>query len=81
MNEIRVTAYGRLKERLSQDTFVAHGQTVRQAVESLQLDATGGLPLTPVVNGQVVTWDHVLKAGDELMLVPTIGGGGWITKR
>jgi sulfur carrier protein ThiS len=75
MDQVSVTGLGRLKERLGKDTTVAPGQTVAQALEGLQLGTVGGLPLTPMVNGRVSTGDYVLKPGDRLVLVPTIGGG------
>jgi molybdopterin converting factor small subunit len=75
MGDVKVIVYGRLKEHLGEETIITPGQSVRRAVESLQLSATGGLPLTPVVNGRVAEWDYVLEPGDELVLVPTIGGG------
>jgi len=75
MGHVKVTAVGPLKKRLSKGALVASGQTVGQAVENLQLGMVGGLPLTPVVNSQVVAWDYILKPDDDLELVPTIGGG------
>ncbi len=75
MDQVSVTGFGRLKERLGKDTTVTPGQTVAQAIESLQLSTASGLPLTPMVNGRVTSRDYVLKPGDRLVLVPTIGGG------
>lgn len=74
-NSVTVTGFGGLRQRLGPATTVAAGQTARQAVESLQLGQSSGLPLTPVVNGRVVAWDYLLQPGDNLALVPTIGGG------
>lgn len=79
MKEIKVVGVGRLKEYLGEGVTVAAGQTVRQAIESLNLGATGGLPITPMVNDRVVEWDYVLRPGDWIVLVPTIGGGYGIT--
>jgi molybdopterin converting factor small subunit len=64
-----------LKDRLGKDASVLAGQTAAQAVESLHLGSAGGLPVTPVVNGVVVTWDYVLQPEDRLALMPTLGGG------
>lgn len=72
---VSVTGFGFLKERLGRDTTVPAGQTAAQAVKSLQLEAAGGLPVTPVVNGKVVDWGYVLQPGDRLQLMPTLGGG------
>jgi len=75
MKEITVVGVGRLKEHLGEGVTVAAGQTVRQAIESLNLGEAGGLPITLMVNDRLVEWDHVLRPGDGLVLVPTIGGG------
>jgi molybdopterin converting factor small subunit len=75
MDKVSITVYGNLKKSLGKDTTVAAGQTTAQAVESLGLGSAGGLPLTPMVNDKVVTWDYVLQPGDKLTLLPTIGGG------
>jgi molybdopterin converting factor small subunit len=80
MKEIKVVGVGRLKEYLSEGVTVAAGQTVCQAMESLNLAATGGLPITPMVNDRLVEWSYTLQPGDRLVLVPTIGGGCWISK-
>jgi len=75
MDQVSVTGFGSLREPLGKDTTVTPGQTVAQVIESLQLGMAGGLPLTPMVNDRVAMWDYVLKPGDRLVLVPTIGGG------
>jgi sulfur carrier protein ThiS len=75
MDMVSVTAFGNLKDCWGKEMAVPTGQTVAQAIESLRLGKAGGLPLTAVVNGQVVPWDYVLKSGDKMLLIPTIGGG------
>lgn len=71
--EVRVTAFGILKEHLPQEVTVAPGQTVGQAVEGLQLELQDAVAV--VVNERVVGWNYVLQPGDELQLLPAIGGG------
>ena len=73
MNDVRVTAFGMLKEYLSEETTAASGQTVGEAIERLQLGTKEAI--VAVVNGQVVGWNHLLKPGDRLELVQGIGGG------
>ena len=73
MNDVRVTAFGMLKDYLSEETTVAPGQTVGEAIERLQLGTKEAI--VAVVNGQVVGWNHLLKPGDRLELVQGIGGG------
>jgi molybdopterin converting factor small subunit len=75
MKEIQVSGVGGVKEQLGEGVTVAPGQTVGEAVASLNLGTAGGLPLTPMVNDRVVEWGYVLQPGDKLVLVPTIGGG------
>jgi molybdopterin converting factor small subunit len=75
MEMVHIIGFGKIKKRLGQNTRVPAGQTARQAVESLQLDTSGSLPLTALVNGHVVSWEYVLQPGDELTLIPTLAGG------
>ena len=79
MKEIEVVGVGRLKEYLGEGVAVAADQTVRQAIESLNLGEAGGLPMTPMVNDRLVEWSYMLQPDDRLVLVPTIGGGYGIT--
>ena len=79
MKDITVVGVGRLKEHLDEGVTVAAGQTVRQAIESLNLGEAGGLPITPMVNDRLVEWSYVLQPDDRLVLVPTIGGGSGVT--
>ena len=75
METVRVVGFGKLKNLLKTEARVSAGQTALRAIESLQLGTLGNLPFTALVNGRVVAWDYLLQPGDELVLVPTIGGG------
>ena len=73
MNDVKISAFGMLKEYLPEETITPSGQTVGQAIEKLQLGTQEAI--VAVVNGQVVGWNHLLKPGDRLELVQGIGGG------
>ena len=73
MNDVKVAAFGILKAYLPEETTVASGQTVGQAITSLELGTNEAI--IAVINGQVASWNDMLEPGDELELVQGIGGG------
>lgn len=73
MENVTISAFGMLKEYMPTETTVIPNQTVGQAVEGLQLGTKEAI--VAMVNGRVVGWNYMLKAGDKLELVQGIGGG------
>lgn len=73
MKSIKVAAIGPLQEHLPEGITVRPGLTVAQALERMELDISDGV--LAVINGRVVGRDHILKEGDNLELVQTVGGG------
>lgn len=53
-------------------TLVSPG-TIGEAVERLPLSRSTGLMI--LLNGRLAGWDTQLHDGDELELVPVLGGG------
>ncbi len=51
---------------------VPPGRSLGEAVKELGLRT---VEYIPVVNGRVVTWDYVLRPGDEARLLPVVSGG------
>lgn len=73
MNEITLIVSGQLQRRMVSQTQPQPGQTVGQAVEALKLTTSGAV--LALVNGRIAAWDDVLQAGDQLRLIPAVGGG------
>jgi sulfur carrier protein ThiS len=62
---------GKIVNQLSLDLLP--GSRVRDALDALQFPAQVGL--IPARNGQVVAEDDLLADGDQLAVMPEIGGG------
>ena len=80
--QVRVLYFAVFRERLrrdEEDLELADGATVAQAIDTLAArhDAVGQLRgrFRVAVNQDFVDDDHVLKAGDELALIPPVAGG------
>jgi sulfur carrier protein ThiS len=73
MGQVRVTTVGLLRAALPGGTVVEPGQTVSQVVASLGLATNEGI--IPVVNGALASWSTLLRDGDQLELVQSVGGG------
>jgi sulfur carrier protein ThiS len=73
MGKVKVITVGLLKAHVPEETTVAAGQTVAQAVEMLGLHTGEGI--VPLVNGRLAFWDTLLRDGDRLELVQSVSGG------
>lgn len=73
---VRVIPVGFLRDRFPQGELIldSAGQTVSQILARLSVppDLVGVV----LVNGRQVTKDTALQDGDEVKLVPFVGGGG-----
>lgn len=74
MDSVKVELSGMLREQVGTDlATVSPKLTVRETVAAL------GMPIAQnvlaLVNGQIVDFDYVLRAGDHLRLIPAISGG------
>ena len=73
MGQVRVTTVGLLRASLPEGAVVEPGQTVAQALAALGL-ATGEA-IIPLVNGALASGSTLLRDGDRLELVQSVGGG------
>jgi sulfur carrier protein ThiS len=73
MGQVRVTTMGLLRATLPEGIVVESGQTVAQAVAALGFGSNEGI--IPLVNGVLAAWSTVLRDGDWLDLVQSVGGG------
>jgi sulfur carrier protein ThiS len=73
MGCVEVTTLGLLRARLPEGCSVEADQTVAQAIQALGLDLGEGL--VPLVNGRLASWGDLLRDGDRLELVQSVGGG------
>lgn len=70
---IIIRAAGRLKNQIAPGTTLDGVHSVGEAIEKLALiDAEGVIMM---VNERVAHWHTELQDGDELQLIPVIGGG------
>jgi len=70
---ITIRAAGRLKNQIASGTTLDDVRTVGEAIERLAIiDAEGVITM---VNERVAHWHTELQDGDELQLIPVIGGG------
>lgn len=79
---VRVLAFARLRELLGAaetPLVLANGATAQSAWNTLAQRAPTIVPLGPSTrfarNGKIVAGDEVLHDGDELALLPPVGGG------
>jgi molybdopterin converting factor small subunit len=79
---VRILLFARLAEMagVRQQTLDLHpGARVRDACIALESNARGLEHILPVIriarNGQIVSLDQELHDGDELALLPPVGGG------
>jgi molybdopterin converting factor small subunit len=73
MNEITLTVSQQLRRRTVSQIQPQPGQTVGQVAEALEFTTSGAV--LALINGQIAAWDDVLQAGDQLRLIPAVGGG------
>jgi len=73
MGKVKVTAVGLLWASLPEEAVVEGGQTVAQAMVALGL--TQGEGIIPLVNGALASESTLLRDGDRLELVQSVGGG------
>jgi molybdopterin synthase catalytic subunit len=74
---VRVRLFAQLRERAGRrevELELAEGARVSDALSALA-DIAGGLPVAMAVNRTYAPQDAVLRAGDELALIPPVSGG------
>jgi len=75
---VRVRLFAQLRERAGRgevELELAEGASVGDAIDALR-DTAAGLPVVMAVNREYAPADTVLRAGDELALIPPVSGGG-----
>lgn len=70
---ITIRAAGRLKRQIAPGTTLDDVRTAGEAIERLGL--SGAEDVIIMVNERVAHWHTELQDGDELQLIPVIGGG------
>jgi len=74
MKRVKVVPVGMLKKYVAQERVTASpGQTVHQLLEGLGIPSD--LVAVVMVNGRQESKSCLLKEGDEVKLVPLVGGG------
>jgi sulfur carrier protein ThiS len=73
--EIRLTGILSRYSPAGELVEVEAGQQIRNLAGNLGIPTNQ--PFVAVVNGRTCDLGYCLKAGDEVRLVPTIGGGGY----
>jgi molybdopterin synthase catalytic subunit len=81
---VRIRLFGQLRESAGADvleTTLRDGATVADALDELERrppldDLLARLPVRMAVNREVATSDTLLRADDELALLPPLSGGG-----
>src|SRR6059058_3363097 len=74
---VRVRLFAQLRERAGRDAVeldLPEGARVRDALAAVE-DLAGGMPLVMAVNREYAAPGDVLRADDELALVPPVSGG------
>ncbi len=75
---VRVRLFAQLRERAGRgevELELAEGASVGDAIDALR-ETAAGLPVVMAVNREYAPADTVLRAGDELALIPPVSGGG-----
>lgn len=70
---VEIHAEGLLPGRASRALVLDDACTVGEAASRLPLRRFTGLMI--LVNGKLARWDTVLHDGDEIELIPALGGG------
>lgn len=74
MKRVKVIPVGILKKYVTQETVTASpGQTVHQLLEGLGISPD--LVAVVMVNGRQEPKSYLLQEGDQVKLVPLVGGG------
>ena len=77
--KITVRYFAGLREQKGQDSeelSVPSGSTAEDVVQSLVPEGPNGrLPVMVAVNCAYVSREHLLQEGDEVALIPPLGGG------
>lgn len=74
MKRVKVVAVGMLKKHITQERVTANsGQTVRQLLDGLGIPSD--LVAVVMVNGRQESKSYLLQEGDQVKLVPLVGGG------
>jgi molybdopterin converting factor subunit 1 len=74
---VRVRLFAQLRERAGRgevELELAEGASVGDAIDALR-DTAAGLPVVMAVNREYAPADTILRAGDELALIPPVSGG------
>jgi sulfur carrier protein ThiS len=74
MKRVKVVPVGMLKKYITQGRVTANsGQTVRQLLDGLGIPPD--LVAVVMVNGRQESKSYLLQEGDQVKLVPLVGGG------
>jgi len=74
MKRVKVVSVGMLKKYITQERVTANsGQTVRQLLDGLGIPPD--LVAVVMVNGRQESKSYLLQEGDQVKLVPLVGGG------
>jgi molybdopterin converting factor small subunit len=75
VGKVKVELSGVLRTQVgTYSTTTRAGLTARETATMLGIPATQDIMV--IVNGRVTELNYVLKAGDQLKLIPPINGGG-----
>ena len=75
--KVRIRLFAQLRERAGRGELeleLPEGASVRDAIAAVG-DVAAGLPVVMAVNREYAREDVVLRAGDELALIPPVSGG------
>jgi sulfur carrier protein ThiS len=78
MKRVKVVAVGMLKRYLSETVTANPGQTVHQLLDGLGIPPD--LVAVVMVNGRQEPKSYLLQEGDQVKLVPLVGGGQTLAK-
>lgn len=78
MKRVKVVPVGMLKRYLSEMVTADSGQTVHQLLDGLGIPSH--LVAVVMVNGRQEPKSYLLQEGDQVKLVPLVGGGQTLIK-
>ena len=78
MKRVKVVPVGMLKRYLSETVTANPGQTVHQLLDGLGIPPD--LVAVVMVNGRQEPKNYLLQEGDQVKLVPLVGGGQTLVK-
>ncbi len=78
MKRVKVVPVGMLKKYLSETVTANSHQTVHQLLDGLGIPAD--LVAVVMVNGRQEPKSYLLQEGDQVKLVPLVGGGQTLVK-